>query len=94
MLDLFSGIGGTIHALQAAGLPSDAPLVCVSFESDPSCRDLLRHLHAGRHRVSDVKDSTGLAGSVLALVDDSAAKLAHILSAFPNLRSVPRPLSS
>ena len=89
VLDLFSGVGGAMYALRAAGLADSPSVRHIIFETDPLCIAVLReHLASPSVLLSEVPDSQGVVGSVLKLTDDGCAFLVDILERLPNLVSV------
>eukprot|EP00972_Heterocapsa_arctica_P006217 913714-Heterocapsa_arctica.AAC.1 len=67
-------MGGCWHALSSLGIfPGEASGIHMAmFETDKTCRALLSDKANGSNhfRFSDKKDSTGLTGSALALVEN------------------------
>ena len=59
VLDLFSGMGGTVESLDQLGLNlSDSHTVVISFEVDPLCLQILRKRASKHHRFSSIADWT------------------------------------
>ena len=91
MLDLFTGMDGLGHALQALGVhpPPEGGLHIELFETDPRCRRLLELRMTSSHcHLSSEMDSALAAGSVLWLVEDECRGTRLLLRRFPNLRRV------
>ena len=82
-------MGGAHYALRAAGVDDASPVHHILFETSRQCRDLLAEkLVDGRTFLSDVADSQGLVGSVLALTDNDCALLRTLLETYGNLTGV------
>ena len=88
--DLFSGMDGLGHALRKSAIAHllNIKVAVIQFETDPYCRSLLRQHSGPGFTLSDYEGTEGVAGSVLALVDDNFARLREILKWPRKLRAV------
>ena len=78
-----------MYALRLAGVSDHLSVRHLLFETDSGCRRVLTEkLCSSSVWLSDLKDSTGNLGSVLALTDDDCRPLFQILEQFPNLVAV------
>ena len=84
---LFSGGGGTEHALRPFGLdPSSVVSLC--FETDTRCRHTLAQIDSPHLFVSSVADSDGFIGSVLALTENGCELVRTILETYTSVTDI------